>query len=503
MSKQINTENIIKEKFDSREFTFDESAWAEAEAMIDAQNPGGKKKFFWIFSIALLLGLITGGIWIGTNMQSNDKAQLAETQPNLAAEETTPTNGSQPEQVASSPLTPSAENSETVAANNAAPENKAIAQSATKSSGTTASAAPASKSDKTAGKASNLGNSAVKNNPAKTDYSINKETVANNNQLTDENIDEKTTTNTNKTEATPIFTEPYKKEASNEETPAAKNEEAVNTPLADSGERTNPSSEDEGAKSELVLAEVDSSFNEPEERNTGSSKKKRNNTPPGFNTKNSWSLVGGLGVWDVYSSTLGKESSNGILGPVIGVGYEAAFNKRYAVGVNLLYMSRGALNFRRVFNSEVFDVTYNDTKHTQTVIEAINLHFVNVPIFMRFSINRKHHLVGGLSYAYLIGSYYTEKNVVTVGQETRDEGTKKKFSQYSGFMTWDIIPFIGYEASIKDRLKLSAQFHYGLNDMTDDSFKSDGEFNNTNAIQNAYDRNLGVQVMLRYDLFKH
>lgn len=507
MNKHINTENILKEKFDSREFAFDESAWAEAEAMIAAQDAGGgKKKIFWIFSIALLLGLITAGIWFGTSRPSNN-TQLAETQSGTTADELSQSNS-----LASEGSNAALANAETMQSNNetastptTAENNELVVANALKSPGIAAEK-PAKTGKKpvisgaakvlagTNNSANNSSNNIVENITETGDVTTNK-------QIADNDIENKTTNGRKKENLNEAVSDKSDKELVSNENETPKNEEMNTSDVGDLAENNSLGADDEGEKSELELAAVDSSANEHDEIITPSNNRKPKPQPPGFNTKNSFSIIGGLGIWDAYSSTLGKPSTNGILGPVIGVGYEAAFNKQFAIGVNLLYMSRGALNYRRVFNNDIsYDFGY---QKTSTIIEATNLHFANVPLYARYSFTNKHHVIGGLSYSYLIGTYYTEKKVVETSLETSDEGTKKKFTQHPGFNKWDIISFIGYETNLSDKLKLSAQFHFGFNDMTNDDFETDGEFNDSKLVAEEFDRNIGVQLMLRYDLFKH
>ncbi len=509
MSKHINTENIIKEKFDSREFAFDEGAWAEAEALIAAQNAGGgKKKILWLLGIFLLLGLGTAGIWFGTNRPSNEDTSLAEAQSGIAADENTQNNTSTLEDGSALPAS-----AETAKDNNSIPPTPTAAETSElaeasiiqSSNPTTESSNKVSKTPvatATNTSESKTGTSKLANKGSKLAGAAEAETTVNNNPLAESNIDNTITIGNSNDEN---LSQSTSAKTNNPEIEEAKDtpqdEDVISSNVNELADNNIINADEEGDTGVMEPGEEEEVEKELEEDEEASPAKKPKQSPPGFNTKNSFSIIGGLGVWDMYSSTLGKPSANGILGPVFGVGYEAAFNKQFAIGVNLLYTSRGALNYRRVFNSNLnYDFGY---QKTSVIVEATNLHFASVPLYARYSFTNKHHVIGGFSYTYLIGTYYTEKKVVETPFETRDEGTKKKFAQHPGFNNWDIISFIGYETNLNDRLKLSAQVHFGFNDMTDDSYQTDGEFNNDSEVANAFDRNLGVQLMLRYDLFKH
>lgn len=513
MSRQINTENIIKQKFDEREFAFDEGAWAEAEAMIAAQQPAGNKRILWILSILLFLGLLTGGgVWLGMQNKPQGNGPVANNQVATPATNEKPQAATTSSQGNSTASIENEEATQTAATTQSTNASSELAMATNKTSKAATSSKPAAKP---AGKkATNVSSTKTNSNSSPSantntlDNATAQNPVSGSKSSKNSSVDDGKTTTDNGDDFS------WNPQDSANETPSAKKEEGTITPAkteenlaANTTNGTGNSYTSAGSTkdTEVLIGEAPEEVEEvkvdldslPEKAKP----KKQKPILPGLFTRNSWHIIGGLGVWNNYSSTLGKSSVNGILGPVVGVGYEVSFNKQVAAGINVLYMSRGALNHRRVFNYTSYELGYSET--TQTILEATQLHFAAVPLYARFSITNKHHLIGGVTYAQVIGTSFTKRRIIQVGADKSEEGAQKIFAKHDAFKQFDIMPFIGYEVSLSDRMKLSTIANFGINDMTNDNFKSDGEFGNDPKTAETFDRNLGVQVTLKYDLFKH
>ncbi|MEK6615669.1 MAG: hypothetical protein AABZ32_06105, partial [Bacteroidota bacterium] len=100
--------------------------------------------------------------------------------------------------------------------------------------------------------------------------------------------------------------------------------------------------------------------------------------------------------------------------------------------------------------------------------------------------------IGG-SVSYLVN---TTSNVVAYSKNSfgsTDMNQKKQFGFMNGFNKWDASLAISYRRRISEKFSISASANYGLLDIKENSFFS----------RENFERNIGLKILFRYDLFQY
>lgn len=458
MSKEKETEEIINDKLNSREFAFDEKAWAGMETLLDAQEKKRRFGFWWFFSASMFVVLIAGAVYYYQQSIVRSPQSAVSEDNTTVLEANTPM--SKANTTVSEVNTAISEVKTTISEINTpvSKSNTSILKSKTVvSEANIAKSKPSSVISKA--KTTSL-------NPITTISESNATVMKPNTTVLEENttiLEE----STSMSEPNTIILEPNTTES--EVNPIVSE---VNT--VELGGNTTMS-ESITSDSAQTQAEI---FNNPL-------------TAPGKETKNAWGVIAGVSAWLPYHSNLGAINYNGMVGFTGGVYYQRVLSKRIELGLSAVYSSRGALNCDKTIINSEFGFGIESDK---TTISPQTLHYLNIPLYIRFNITQRSHLLAGASYYQLLAT--TSKIIYTTENsfgEILSSNTEKQTGNHAGFRKNDIAAFVGYELTLFDRMNAGLQFSYGFFDITNNSYNN----------LKGNDHNISLQLQLKYDLVKH
>ena len=414
MSNKKSTEEIIKDKLDSRGFAFDEKAWSTMEDMLDAQEKRKKRGFFWIFSASMFM-ILVGGTTIYYYSQKTKVEQKSLTRNNAEVLQ------------------------------NQNNENESL---------------EVENEQKTANSAKN--EAIYKESSAKINQNVSKEAIP--------AVKKGTPL---MTEGTPAMAEGTP--AMTEGTPAV----TEGTPAVTEGTPLITEASSDSAKTAEEALEI---------------AKQNPLTAPGKETNNAWGVIGGVSYWYQYQQTPGVTNHKGGFPITVGIYYQRTLSKRFDLGLSVLYTSRGALNFDNTLISSEFGFGIQSDK---TIISPQTLHYLNIPFSVRFNISHRSHIYVGAAYYQLLATTSKITHVTENSFGVISSDTKKQTGNYAGFRKNDVVAFFGYELTLFERMNIGLQFNYGFYDNTINYYN--GYFNGSNH----YDRNISLQLQLKYDIIKH
>ena len=415
MSKEKETEKIINHKLNSREFDFDEKAWAGMETLLDAQQKKRRFGFWWYFSASMFVVLVAGAAWF-LNSRQDLKGYVVLEKNNNALNKSETVSGKSNAEINKS-------NTVLEKSNTALEKNETVSGK---------SKAEINKSDTVLEK----NNTALEKNETVSEKS---NTVLNQNSAVSE-----------------------QKDTFSAELAADSAKTAEQTFLTDSASLA------ETAKNSL--------------------------TAPGKETKNAWGVLAGSGFWYQYQQTPGATNQKGGFPFTGGIYYQRSLSKRFELGLSLLYSSRGALNFdKTIANSNYGFGIESDL----TTISPQTLHYLNIPLHFRFNLSQRSHIKVGASYYQLLATTSKVTHTIESSFASTFKNTEKQTGEHKGFRKNDIAAFIGYELTLFDRMNAGLQISYGFYDNTVNG--NNGSFNGADS----FDRNISLQLELKYDLFCH
>ncbi len=456
MSKEKETEKIINEKLDSREFAFDEKAWADMENLLDAQEKRKKRAFFWYFSASMLVILVAGGAYYYS--QKADTGNVT-----LSVEQKSVVHSPQPIANRQKLIT----------------DNKQLKANSQKEEGKNeikAVETPQNEAKKSAPAATKkITTQTLKTSTASSKIS-NTKAVAQN-QI----FETATTTNENLAVTTLSQNEEIKQSEASFETSDFKNEILTTT------EKETVSVQKETEKEEEKVLAVDSA---KAEEQTPESENKNPLTAPGKETKNAWGIMAGVGGWAGYN----EAGKNG-LGFTGGIYYQRALSKRFDLGLSILYTSRGGLNTHKSFvNSNYGFGIESDV----TIVSAQTLHYLSLPLTIRFNISPRSHIYIGAAYYQLFATTSKITNQTENSFGVVESNTEKQTGEHKAFRNNDLVAFLGYDLTLFSRMSVGLQINYGFFDNVNNSY-----YTMYGYTPKQFDRNMGLQLQLKYDLIRH
>ena len=450
MTKKDKTENIIKDKLDSREFAFDEKAWVGMENLLDAVEKRKKRAFFWYFSASMLVVLVAGGIYYYSQKVDNGNVTL-------------------------SPSTTLRINSvEGQKASKTADFDKKVpVLTQSEASGTQSEAS---------GTQSEVSGTQLEVSGTQSEASGTQSEVS----------------------GTQSELSGTQSEVSGTQSEVSGTQlEVSGTQLEVSGtqlEVSGTQSELSGTQSEVSGTQVE--VKETAETTADSSKTAQKDslslaetsknplTAPGKETKNAWGVVAGAGYWFPYQSTLGATDRKGVIGFTGGIYYQRALSKRIELGLSVVYSSRGALNYDKTIINTEFGFGIESDK---TTISPQTLHYITIPLYVRFNLSQRSHINIGAGYYQLLAVTSKITHTTENSFGVLESSSEKQTGDHPGFRKNDVSAFIGYEFTLFDRMNTGLQFSYGFYDITNNSY------NNVKG----NDRNISLQLQLKYDLIRH
>ncbi len=463
MSKENQSEKIINDKLNSREFAFDEKAWAGMETLLDAQEKKRRVGFFWWFSASVFVVLVAGAAWFLNNqLDLKNNVDLQETK--IAINKTNTL--SEKSNVVLNQSNTVLEKSETVSekSNVVLNQNNTVLEK--------------SKS------ALNQNNTVSEKSESVSEKS---NAVLNQNNIVlekSETVSEKSNAVLNQNNT---VLEKSETAFNQNNTISEKNDTVLNQNNAFSAELA----ADSAKTTEQTLLTDSASLAETT---------KNPLTAPGKETKNAWGVLAGVGFHTSYKNVSGfhgypDRSSKGFIGFIAGISYERVLTKRFEIGANVLYISRGALNSNKEFTNSAYGFGFENDK---TVVSPKILHYVNIPLYLKFNVSQRHHIMLGASYSQLVATTYKEEHIIETNFTSTVVESEIKTGKLNGFKDYDISAFIGYEITVFNRMNAGLRFNYGFFDITDNKYFESIYFNNDH-----FDRNISLQLQLKYDLIRH
>jgi hypothetical protein len=436
MNKKNKTEEIINDKLNNREFTFDEKAWAGVENLLDAQEKKRKRAAFWWFSAAMLLVLVAGASYYYSQKSTirSQKLEVENVTPSVVEGQKTLKTADFEEKQGKTKENTAIPNELATIPNELAAVPKELA--------------------------------VVPNVWA----TIPKELATIPNEVA--TIPNEVATIPNEMAAIPNEMAAIPNEV------AAVTNEVATIPTEVATAENEQDSAKTAAQTDSVGRDLQS---QPEEATL---------TPPGKETKNAWGIMAGVGGWSSY----GEAGKNG-LGFTGGVYYQMTLSKRFELGLSILYTIRGGLNTNKLFvNSNYGFGIESDI----TFVSAQTLHYINIPLSIRFNISQRSHIYIGAAYYQLLAttSKITHQTENSFGVIESD--TKTQTGEHAGFRNNDVVAFLGYDLTLFSRMNAGLQINYGFCDNVNNSY-----YTKYGYTPKEFDRNMGIQLHLKYDLIRH
>ncbi len=189
--------------------------------------------------------------------------------------------------------------------------------------------------------------------------------------------------------------------------------------------------------------------------------------------------------------------------PVLGVGITHYLNQKWAIHSGLHY---GSIAYLKASEKTFSSTTYSFGSTTvDKVIDSKFLHYAVLPLMVEYHFNDKNSVRLGGSISYLINSkskFTTNTTTVspmvldsnqtaTIPFETTTSTSTETGYYLNAFSKRDASLAIGYRRNISQKLSLAAIANFGLVDVKNDEFFS----------QQKFERNIGLQLIISYNLF--
>mgnify|MGYP003852372137 CR=1 FL=1 len=265
-------------------------------------------------------------------------------------------------------------------------------------------------------------------------------------------------------------------EASNSETAKTEAENSESTEGSDSEETTDEDSEAVAIEDEQVENDVEE----------GSA---RNPKAPGFDNRkgynNYFGLIAGLSVAPSFDAA---NSSNPVSTNVIlGLRYAYQIRPELTLNVNALYSDRTGINQTK----EVHDTIYHFGMATRShYITPTRLHYVEMPIYLSWQMDRNHSLSIGVSPAVLIGQNNRIDLVSQDSFDNMDYQTETHAGRSEGILNYDASVMMGYTYRVNEYWSVGVRGQYGLFDITNNEYYHSPKTH----------RNLFIRFMAEYKL---
>ncbi len=184
--------------------------------------------------------------------------------------------------------------------------------------------------------------------------------------------------------------------------------------------------------------------------------------------RNSFGLIGGIGLAN------GIESSRSLSGnEFIGLTYNHYFKGGLMLQADLYYQSRRGVNVSYEFEKKEYDF---GSRSEQTTIYTENLNYIELPVSVKYSFGR-HFILAGVGAAYMFNCKNRVETVYVVNGISSTEN-ETSWGYTEGLNKWDFSVLAGYEFMIIENLNLGLRINYGLNDITNGTYGSNGFDNN-------------------------
>ncbi|HYV95387.1 MAG TPA: hypothetical protein VE978_26675 [Chitinophagales bacterium] len=177
--------------------------------------------------------------------------------------------------------------------------------------------------------------------------------------------------------------------------------------------------------------------------------------------------------------------------PVSGIGVTHFFNTKWAIYTGMQYGSVAHLNVsEKRFTTLILDFGEN---YVDTTIATKWIHYAVVPLFVQYHFGNKNFIGIGGSVAHLVNT--TSDLIITKHSDFKDVEQLKTVSlgYIEGFNSWNASVALAYGRGITGKFRVSAEVHCGLFDIKDNTFFS----------TQTFERSTGIKLLLSYDLCNH
>ena len=213
--------------------------------------------------------------------------------------------------------------------------------------------------------------------------------------------------------------------------------------------------------------------------------KKEKTEPKQILIKNSISILAGAN----YSSTIQTNSTQYENTPYFGIQYQHQFSQKWQINTGLGYSYVSANNLVKEYTQKEysFGVTSESTK-----ITTDRLHYLELPLLVKYSTYNTINLVAGTNFTYLLNTNNTiANNTNNALGNTNTQQTKA--NQYRrGINPFDIQAQFGLEYKLNNNLQLGLLANAGLLDVSKNNY-----YNST-----VFNRNSRLQLYIKYDIFR-
>ena len=189
--------------------------------------------------------------------------------------------------------------------------------------------------------------------------------------------------------------------------------------------------------------------------------------------------------------------------PILGIGITHYINQKWSLQSGVEYGSIAYLNAQKVFTSTTYG--FGSTS-VDTVVHTKMLHYAVVPLLFEYHFNDKNAICFGGSISYLVNSKSKITiNTTTIAPMVLDSSqtgpvenlTTSTNSMETGYYSnafnkWDASLAIGYRRRISQKIGIAAIANIGLLDVKNNAFFSREQF----------ERNVGLKIIISYDLFE-
>lgn len=183
----------------------------------------------------------------------------------------------------------------------------------------------------------------------------------------------------------------------------------------------------------------------------------------------------------------GEKLGQPSIAPVFGGYYRYALSPTIRVQTGLLYQQRGSLNRDTTFTSLEFG--FGRTENS-TTLSSKSLHFASLPITAEFAIGSRQSISIGVEPSVLLGVKTNVENLLNLDDEISNSQPETTWNYPQGYRSWDVSIQAGYNYYLGQGLRIGTVASYGLRDLTDNSYFTQGWI----------DRQLNWRVWFEYDL---
>jgi hypothetical protein len=178
---------------------------------------------------------------------------------------------------------------------------------------------------------------------------------------------------------------------------------------------------------------------------------------------------------------------NDAFNPSAGIGIRKFFNSNFGIGTGLYYTIYSNISTDpKLFRSSTQDFGY---VNSFTEIKQKRLHYIKLPLTFELRLNKNTFSIGAEFMCLITGASEVRTYEEKFGNIT-ETGSKKEYGYINGFSPYDIGAMVMYSRRLGKRISIFGSINTGFIDV-----KNNAYFNST-----AFDRNKSLQLGVIYKL---